>query len=91
MALQPSFFSDCNPQDFAESMLYFMKKQDYYLNKMENNPIYSGKYIDAKVMYNEWKDSYNAALKALKEKYSEDILNKVQNMVDSNYEVYKIQ
>jgi hypothetical protein len=87
MSLDSSFFLDCNINDFYNSLVYSLKKQDYYLDKMEANPIHSGKYIDAKVMYNEWENSYNAALKALKEKYPEES-NKIQAMVNFNYELY---
>lgn len=87
MSLDSSFFLDCNINDFYNSLVYSLKKQDYYLDKMEEYPIHSGKYIDAEVMYNEWEDSYIAALKALEEKYPEES-TKIQEMVFSNYKLH---
>lgn len=84
MSLDSSFFLDCNVNDFYNSLVYSMKKQDYYLDRMEANPIHSGKYIDAKVMYNEWKESYDNCIQAMNEKFPE-VSNKIQDMIEANY------
>jgi len=84
MALTVSHFTDCTLKDFYESMLYSATKQDMYLDKMMQNPINSGKYIDAKVMMLEWERSFNAAKEALEIKFGKTMRRQIIDMIDKD-------
>ena len=84
MALTASYFTDCTIKDFYDSMLYFATKMDTFLDKMSQNPIGSGKYIDAKVMYLEWERSYDAAIEALELKFGKTMRRQLIKMVDAD-------
>lgn len=84
MALTVSHFNDCSIKDLYESMLYCATQQDNYLDKMMQNPVNSGKYIDAKVMMLEWERSYDAARSALEVKFGKTIRRQIVDMIDKD-------
>ena len=84
MALTTSHFTDCTVKDFYESMLYFAQKMDKYLDIMNTESIYSGKYIDAKAMYSEWQNTYDAAREALDDKFGKTMRRQIVKMIDSD-------
>jgi hypothetical protein len=84
MALTVSHFDDCTIKDFYESMLYSATQQDKYLDKMMQNPINSGKYIDAKVMMLEWEKCFDAARSALEIKFGKTMKRQIIDMIDND-------
>ncbi len=51
---------------------------------MLQNPIDSGKYIDAKVMMLEWQQSFDVASLSLKSKYGEVLLKKIVDRIEKD-------
>ena len=84
MSLTESYFDNCTTKEFYESMLYCTTKMNKYLDIMSQNPIHSGKYIDAKVMMLEWQQSFDAASLSLKSNYGEVLLKKIVDMIDKD-------
>lgn len=84
MALTASHFADCTIKDFYDSMLYCATQQDKYLDKMSQNPIGSGRYIDAKVTMLEWERSYDAARSALVSKFGKAMCRQIVSMIDKD-------
>lgn len=84
MALTVSHFNDCSIKDLYESMLYCATQQDNYLDRMMQNPVNSGKYIDAKVMMLEWERSYDAARSALEVKFGKTMRRQIVDMIDKD-------
>ena len=84
MALTVSHFDDCNLKDLYDSMLYSATQQDKYLDKMMQNPINSGKYIDAKVMMLEWEKCFDAARSALEIKFGKTMKCQIIDMIDKD-------
>ena len=91
MALTASYFENCNIKDFYESLLYSATKEDHYLDIMIKEPVESGKYIDAKALYNEWEASFNAARQALEEKYGKVMRRQIIKMVESDLELIQMR
>ena len=82
MSLTESYFDNCTTKEFYESMLYCTTKMNKYLDMMLQNPIDSGKYIDARVMMLEWQQSFDAASLSLKNNFGEVLLKKIVDMID---------
>ena len=84
MSLTESYFDNCITKEFYESMLYCTTKMNKYLDMMLQNPIDSGKYIDAKVMMLEWQQSFDAASLSLKSNYGEVLLKKIVDRIEKD-------
>jgi len=84
MALTVSHFDDCTLKDLYETMLYCATEQDNYLDKMSQNPIGSGRYIDAKVTMLEWERSYDVARSALVSKFGKAMCRQIVSMIDKD-------
>ena len=84
MSLTESYFDNCTTKEFYESMLYCTTKMNKYLDIMSQNPIHSGKYIDAKVMMLEWQQSFDAASLSLKSNYGEVLLKKIVDRIEKD-------
>lgn len=84
MSLTIEHFNDCTIKDFYETMLYAATKMDEHLDVMLTDHPSSGKYIDAKHLYNDWSNTYDAAHTALTNKFGKTMRRQIVKMIDSD-------
>ena len=84
MSLTIEHFNDCTIKDFYETMLHAATKMDQHLDVMLTDNPSSGTYIEAKCLYNDWSNTYDAAHDALTNKFGKTMLRQIVKMIESD-------